>query len=258
MKQSINNDNYICIQGFMVNELDLKGNELLIYAIIYGFTQLENQDFKGSLQYLADWCNSTKQGVIKALKSLIDKGLIEKQETIFNNVKFVSYYATKFNSIKQSLTGYSTKFNGGIKQSLPNNINNNINNNIKESISKDIKESYGEYKRIKLTKKEYEKLIEEFGQDKILRAIEKVDEYVESNNNKNKYTNFYLVIRNAIRGNWFKINDELVNENIDELVKIARSYPKEERKNILLWKCDEETAKKVMKILDEEIVFEEL
>ena len=70
MKQQITNENYITIQGFMVNELNLKGNELLIYAIIYGFSQLDNQEFKGSLQYLADWTNSTKQGVIKNLKSL--------------------------------------------------------------------------------------------------------------------------------------------------------------------------------------------
>lgn len=123
------NENYITIQGFMVNDLKLKGNELLIYAIIYGFTQLDNQEFNGSLQYLADWCNSTKQGIIKCLKSLIDKDLIERKEATFNNIKFVSY-STKFNGIKQSLTGYSTEFNGGIKQSLPNNIINNIDDNI--------------------------------------------------------------------------------------------------------------------------------
>ena len=209
MTKQINNENYITIQGFMVNELNLKGNELLVYAIIYGFTQLDNQEFKGSLQYLSEWCNSTKQGIIKVLKSLIEKGLIEKQETMFNNVKFVSYYATKFNSINQSLTGYSTEFNGGIKQSLTNNINNNIEDNIKENISKDIKESYGIYKRIKLKKGEYERLIEEFGKDKIEFAIEKLDEYVESNNNKNKYTNFNAVIRKAIRENWFNMSSEL-------------------------------------------------
>lgn len=139
MKQ-IKNENYITILGFMVNELQLKGNELLVYAIIYGFSQLEHQDFNGSLQYLADWCNSTKQGVIKALKSLIEKDLIQRQETIFNNVKFVSY-STKFNTIKQSLTGYSTKFNEGIKQSLPNNIEDNTKDNIlKENIKEKISE----------------------------------------------------------------------------------------------------------------------
>lgn len=210
----LKNENYITIQGFMVNDLELKGNELLIYAIIYGFTQLENQEFKGSLQYLADWCNSTKQGVIKSLKSLIDKGLIEKKEMIFNNVKFVSYYATKFNSIKQSLTGYSTKFNGGIKQSLPNNINNNIEDNInKENISKDIKESYGQYKRVKLSIKEYNKLIEEYNKEFIDEIINALDEYVESNNNKNKYTNYNLVIRKAIKNNWFNIKPKKVDNN---------------------------------------------
>ena len=152
--KEIKNENYVTIQGFMINELNLKGNELLIYAIIYGFTQLDTQEFKGSLQYLADWCNSTKQGVIKALKSLIEKGLIKKQEMIFNNVKFVSYYATKFNGIQQSLTGYSTKFNGGIKQSLtggiqqslPNNINiNNIDNNINNNIPSNPYKGKSEY-----------------------------------------------------------------------------------------------------------------
>ena len=118
----VKNENYIYIAGWMVNELHLKGNELLVYACIFGFSQAENQTFSGSLQYLADWTNSTKQGVIKNLKSLIEKGLIEKKETTINGVKFCEYHVTEFNGvlnivewgIKQSLTG-------GIKQSLPNN-----------------------------------------------------------------------------------------------------------------------------------------
>ena len=120
----IKNENFILVSGFMVNELKLKGNELLVYAIIYGFTQVENQTFTGSLQYLADWTNSTKQGILKNLKSLIEKGYIEKQESTINGVKFVSYHTTKFNGgIKQSLMG-------GIKQSLPNNIDiDNISDN---------------------------------------------------------------------------------------------------------------------------------
>ena len=68
MKSKVINQNYIVIQGFMVNELNLKGNSLIIYAIIYGFSQSENQRYTGSLQYLADWTNSSKQGVIKTLK----------------------------------------------------------------------------------------------------------------------------------------------------------------------------------------------
>lgn len=127
----VNNENYIVIQGFMVNELKLKGNELLVYAIIYGFSQTEEQKFTGSLKYLSEWTGSTKQGVMKNLKSLVEKGLICKEDKYINGVKFVSYYATKlYRGIKHSLTG-------GSKHSLPNNIDiNNINNNI------DIKEKY--------------------------------------------------------------------------------------------------------------------
>ena len=69
-ENKVKRENYITIQGFMLTDLKLKGNELLIYACIYGFSQAENQVFNGSLQYLADWTNSTKQGVIKCLKSL--------------------------------------------------------------------------------------------------------------------------------------------------------------------------------------------
>ena len=121
----IKNENFIVIQGFMINELDLKGNELIIYAIIYGFSQDGENKYTGSLNYLANWTNSTKQGVLKSLKSLVDKGYIFKEEKYINGVKFCEYYTTKFNGGgKQSLTG-------GIKQSLPNNIdNNNIYNNI--------------------------------------------------------------------------------------------------------------------------------
>ena len=35
----VKNENYLVIQGWMIAELKLKGNELLIYAIIYGFSQ---------------------------------------------------------------------------------------------------------------------------------------------------------------------------------------------------------------------------
>ena len=136
-------DNYIVIQGWMVTELGLKGTELLIYALIYGFSQTEGQAFNGSLQYLADWTNSTKQSILNNLKSLIEKGLIEKKETIFNGVKFCEYHSKNFNGgIQKSLMGgIKQSLTGGIKQSLPNNIEiDNIdrdNIDIRKSIKKE-------------------------------------------------------------------------------------------------------------------------
>lgn len=125
----VNDENYINIMGWMVNKLHLKGNELLIYAIIYGFSQAEQQTFSGSLQYLADWTNSTRQGVMKNLKSLLDKGLIEKKDININGVKFCEYCTTE-------LQGVYNKVYRGVQQSLHNNINiDNTNNNINNNIS---------------------------------------------------------------------------------------------------------------------------
>ena len=136
MDSKVNENNYIAIQGWMVKDLGLKGNKLLIYAIIYGFSQTEGQVFNGSLQYLADWTNSTKQGVIQNLKELIQLGYIGKNEKILNGVKFCEYYSTKFNGVLNKVEwGIKESLMGGIKQSLPNNIDiNNINNNIEDNI----------------------------------------------------------------------------------------------------------------------------
>lgn len=129
----MDSNNYVTIQGWMRTELDLKGNDLLVYAIIYGFSQTAEQKFTGGLQYIADWCGATKQGILKNLSHLLDMGLIEKTESYINNVKVVEYRSTEFNSIKQSLMG--------VKQSLIKNTNNTIyrdiisNTNVLDNIS---------------------------------------------------------------------------------------------------------------------------
>lgn len=127
---------FVVLQGWMIRELALKGNQLIIYAIIYGFSQAENQVFTGSLQYLADWTNSTKQGVSKNLKELVEKGLIGKNERYVNGVKFCEYYATKFNGgMQQSLIPIKQSLTGGMQQSLTNNIGlDNTTNNIEDII----------------------------------------------------------------------------------------------------------------------------
>lgn len=98
---------------------------------------------------------------------------------------------------------------------------NGIDIDIDKDIDKDnnIYISFGEYKRVKLKQKEYDKLIEEYGKEHVDFIIDRLDEYVESNNNKNKYKNFNLVIRKAIRENWFKKNKELKPEWFNKKVE---------------------------------------
>ena len=130
--------NYIVIQSFMVSELGLKGNELLIYAIIFGFSQTTGQTFHGSLTYLESWTNSTRPTVISSLKSLVEKGLIEKEEQTINGVKYCSYRA-KISTDKAERV--VKNFNDGSKEILPNNIlynivDNIVDNNIVENAEK--------------------------------------------------------------------------------------------------------------------------
>lgn len=120
----VNPDNYIVIQGWMVTELGLKGNDLLVYAIIYGFSQDEESIFYGSRQYLADWCCSTVRGIQNNLNHLIELGLIEQVE-----VKAGAYVKYKANRQKltceQSSLPPVNRVHTPIQQSSLNNIVNN-------------------------------------------------------------------------------------------------------------------------------------
>ena len=86
--------NYLAIQGWMRTELDLSGSELLLYAIIYGFSQEENQWCVCGLKYFCDWLGlSGKQRVREVIQRLLDKELIIKRDETINGVKFCKYKA---------------------------------------------------------------------------------------------------------------------------------------------------------------------
>lgn len=114
----MNSENFVVIQGWMCNELELKGNDLLVYALIYGFSQDGESVFSGGRNYIAKTFNISLPTVDKALNNLIDRGLIEKIPYEVNNVTFNNY--------KISLVVVKNLY-GGSKETLPNNINNNKN-----------------------------------------------------------------------------------------------------------------------------------
>lgn len=128
----VNPDNYIVIQGWMLSDLKLKGTELLVYAIIYGFSQAEEQCYTGSLTYLSEWTNTTKMTVMTALKNLTEKGAIEKKEDLKNGVKFCRYRANNLSGMQKTLPGMQISLPGGMQNSLPGmqkTLPNNIDDN---------------------------------------------------------------------------------------------------------------------------------
>ena len=106
----INDDNYYQVSGWMINHLGLKGIELQIFAIIYGFSQDGESWFGGSLAYLETWTSATKPTVIKALKELVEKEFIIKDTNVVNGVTLNRYkanlpYVSNFTGSKDSLRG---------------------------------------------------------------------------------------------------------------------------------------------------------
>lgn len=80
--------NYITIQGWMINKLELKDAELLIYAVIYGFSQDGTTKYEGGNTYLMKTLKYSKGTVKKWLDSLLDKKYIFKEINTVNNVTF--------------------------------------------------------------------------------------------------------------------------------------------------------------------------
>lgn len=73
-------ENFAVMQGWMVTQLHLKGTELMVFAIVHGFTQHENGGgFVGGIAYLTEWTGTTSRTVISILQRLEERGLIRKE-----------------------------------------------------------------------------------------------------------------------------------------------------------------------------------
>lgn len=93
VKYKVPENTYLHIEAFMVNDLHLSGNELIIYAAIFGFSQDGSSWFTGSRKYLGGWCQITDETVTYNLNKLLKKGLIECREKKVHDVVFKDYRA---------------------------------------------------------------------------------------------------------------------------------------------------------------------
>lgn len=91
---AVKDNNFVTIQGWMRTKLNLKGNELLAYAVIYGFSQTDGAKFTGSRKYLAEWCGCSMATIDRTLNSLVDKGLISRTSYVTKHGYRAVEYAT--------------------------------------------------------------------------------------------------------------------------------------------------------------------
>jgi hypothetical protein len=168
-------ENYILIQGFMITELGLKGTELLLYALIYGFTQDDETEFSGSWKYMCDWTNCRKPTVSSALLNLVEKGYIIKRSERINGVLF-NRYKISWGVVKKLYWGGKETLLGGGKETLPNNTS--IYNTNDKTIKEIHKESAAKQKNsVKTVQEEFEERWKMYprklGKDKALSAYMK-------------------------------------------------------------------------------------
>lgn len=131
----IKENDYITILAPMVTRLKLSGNNLLIFALIHGFTKDEERFFNGSISYISQWLNISKNSVVDTLKVLVSANYLTKKEEYKNGVKFCHYKSNMNDLISKLDSGCDialpiAKTRGGIPKSQ-HNINIDI-DNIKE------------------------------------------------------------------------------------------------------------------------------
>lgn len=133
----LHSDNYVVIQGWMCNELNLKGNDLLVFALIYGFSQDGKSKFVGGRKYIANTFNISLPTVDMALQELLSRELIIKDSS--NDHIHPDAYATA--GSKETLLGVVKKLYQGGKEILPNNIDNKLEDNIDNSTNVELEQS---------------------------------------------------------------------------------------------------------------------
>lgn len=92
---------FIVIRPWMV-DLKLSSNELIIFAVVNGFSMDKVSSFRGGLAYLCKVTGIARRTAINCLNSLVERGLLKKSN-LFDHEKNVvfSSYSVDFNQCKK-------------------------------------------------------------------------------------------------------------------------------------------------------------
>lgn len=189
------------IHDFMTERLQLSGTELLLYALVYNFSQDGNGCFYGSNDYAAKKVGCTRVNVNDKLSRLVKRGLLSRSYGSHNGKPTIDYVAIVpevcQDSIqcKESLQQLSIKLTPDCDESLHNNKVDNLNDNqntVTTSRAKKVELiQYAEF--VSMTADEYQKLIDEFGKEDADALVAILDNYKGSSGKK--YKSDYRAIR---------------------------------------------------------------
>ena len=201
----IKQKSHIVIDAYML-QLGLKGNELLIYALIAGFCQDGVSECWTSQETMAEWCGGISTRAVRdILQNLITKKLITKKECLNKNVKY-SYKVVEivpelssneqevFSKQQENFSGSDRNFFPVVQElSSGNNKIDNIYDNKIDNIT--IKEK----KEIKEKKKDLPETKERVFKKP---SVEEISSYCQERNNNINPEQFY----DYYEANGWKIN----------------------------------------------------
>ena len=87
-------------QGWMIEDMELYGNELIIYSILNSVCQTPGASYYGSKKYLGKFVGSTRTA-IRVLNNLIDKGYVKKRVVNGRKTEYIAIVKDKNESSKK-------------------------------------------------------------------------------------------------------------------------------------------------------------
>lgn len=120
---------YYIIHRFMLDKLELKGAELNIYAIIYGYSRQGNGAYFGSRKHLADLTGLSVRAVQYALDNLVKSNFIFKRKVddlIMYECNISKIDSTAIESSAKIARGSAKIARGECKNFTQDNINETI------------------------------------------------------------------------------------------------------------------------------------
>lgn len=183
---------YAIIPANVRYDKNLKANEKLLYGEITALSQQSGRCF-ASNDYFANLFDVTNIAISRWVSNLVKYGYVNRVLEYKEGTKQIinRYLSLSIDPINNSVNDLLTKklppINKKVKDNTKN-YNNTSNNNIKYN-------KYGEYQRVLLTLEQFSSLLEEWGEEELKRMIAIMDESIEMNPKKYKYTNFKVALK---------------------------------------------------------------
>lgn len=204
---------YRCLMGKAIWKCSSNDRRVILITILMLANHEPNQwmwkgekfevqagQFITSYSKLAETCNVTRECCRCALSNFEKMEFITREATqsglLVTVVNWAFYQGSEETTTHPTPHEHHTNNTQTTREQHTNNTRTTPNKNDKnDKNDKNVrkKDIYGEYKHVQLTADEYQRLIQDYGQDLTERAIRVVDEYVESSGKK--YKNYNLTIR---------------------------------------------------------------